>query len=58
MSQSDLRLHFGLGDANAAETVEVQWPGGGLEKIGALKAGQIVTITEGRGVTESAPYTK
>jgi enediyne biosynthesis protein E4 len=58
MSQSDLRLHFGLGDANAAEAVEVQWPGGGLERIGALKAGQIVTITEGRGVTESAPYTK
>ena len=58
MSQSDLRLHIGLGDANAAEAVEVQWPGGGLEKIGALKAGQIVTITEGRGVTESAPTTK
>jgi hypothetical protein len=58
MSQSDLRLHFGLGAANAAEAVEVQWPGGALEKIGPLKAGQIVTITEGRGVTGSAPYAK
>jgi hypothetical protein len=58
MSQSDLRLHFGLGAADAADGVEVQWPGGALEKVGALPAGQVVTITEGRGVTGSAPYTK
>ena len=53
MSQSDFRLQFGLGAASNAEAVEVQWPGGALEKIGALPAGQIVTITEGRGVTGS-----
>jgi len=58
MSQSDLRLHFGLGAAGAADAVEVQWPGGALEKVGAIPAGQVVTITEGRGVTGSAPYTK
>jgi hypothetical protein len=58
MSQSDLRLQFGLGAATMAEAVEVQWPRGGLEKIGALPAGQIVTITEGRGVTGSTPYVK
>ena len=53
MSQSDFRLQFGLGAASTAEAVEVQWPGGALEKIGALPAGQIVTITEGKGVTGS-----
>jgi hypothetical protein len=58
MSQSDFRLHFGLGEASAVGTVEVQWPGGGLEKVGPLPAGQIVTITEGRGVTARSPYTK
>src|SRR5262245_36081033 len=58
MSQSDFRLQFGLGEASAVDAVEVQWPGGNLEKIGPLPAGQIVTITEGRGVTASAPYTK
>ena len=58
MSQSDLRLHFGLGAAEAAENVEVQWPGGAVEKIGSLPAGQIVTITEGKGVTGRAPYSK
>ncbi len=58
MSQSDFRLQFGLGEASTADAVEVQWPGGRLEKVGAMRAGQIVTITEGRGVTDSAPYTK
>jgi hypothetical protein len=56
MSQSDLRLQFGLGDASAAEAVEVQWSGGALERIGGLPAGRTVTITEGKGVTGSAPY--
>ena len=58
MSQSDFRLHFGLGEANAVDEVEVQWPGGSLEKVGALPAGRIVTITEGRGATDSAPYAR
>jgi hypothetical protein len=58
LSQSDFRLQFGLGAAGAADAVEVRWPGGRLEKIGALPAGQIITITEGRGVTANTPYTK
>lgn len=56
MSQGDFRLHFGLGGVAAAESVEVQWPDGTLEKIGSIKAGQVVTITEGKGVVASTPY--
>ncbi len=58
MSQSDFRLQFGLGTATEAEAVEVQWLGGALEKLGPLPSGQIVTITEGRGVTSNMPYVK
>lgn len=58
MSQSDFRLRFGLGAATRVEAVEVQWPGGVMQKIGALPGGQIVTITEGKGVTGRAPYSK
>jgi hypothetical protein len=58
MSQSDFRLQFGLAAASAVDAVEVQWPGGNSEKIGPLPAGQIVTITEGRGVTARTPYAK
>lgn len=58
MSQSDFRLQFGLGGADQAEAVRIQWPGGKIENIGALPAGQVVTIEEGRGVTAKAAYTK
>jgi enediyne biosynthesis protein E4 len=57
-SQSDLRLHFGLGTASTADEVEVLWPGGAVEKAGALPGGQIVTITEGKGVTARIPYAR
>ena len=58
LSQSDFRLQFGLGAATEAQEVEVQWPGGALETIGVLKGGQIVTITEGKGVTAVTRYTQ
>ena len=52
MSQSDLRLHFGLGKAEAAD-VEVTWPTTRkVEKFAGLKANQIVTIREGEGIVE------
>ncbi len=58
MSQSDFRLQFGLGSAAGVDTAEIQWPGGALEKLGALRGGQILTITEGRGVTAKVPYAR
>jgi hypothetical protein len=57
LSQSDLRVHFGLGRATQVERLDVQWPGGRVEAIGVVPAGQIVTITEGRGITFRRPYT-
>jgi hypothetical protein len=58
LSQSDLRLHFGLGAATQADSIEIEWLGGKVEKIGPLSGGQTVTITEGKGITARAPYTK
>ncbi len=52
MSQSDLRLHFGLGKAETAD-VEVKWPTTQkIEKFPGLKANQIVTIREGEGIVK------
>jgi len=31
LSQNDLRLHFGLGDATRIEMVEILWPNGGSQ---------------------------
>ncbi|MCU1326037.1 MAG: RNA-binding protein [Bryobacterales bacterium] len=58
MSQSDFRLQFGLGRQTQADAVEIQWPGGALQRLGMLSAGQIVTIEEGKGVTARVAYTK
>ena len=51
MSQSDLRLHFGLGKAVAVDRIEVRWPTTGrVETFTGIAANQIVTIEEGAGI--------
>jgi len=57
MSQSDLRLHFGLGAAGTIDRIEIEWPyPKSSEVISGFKADQFVTITEGRGVTGTREY--
>ncbi len=48
-SQSDLRLHFGLGTASKTD-VEVRWPDGSVEKFAGVAANQFLTIREGIGI--------
>ncbi len=45
-SQSSSILHFGLGNATAADQVEVRWPSGLLQKVQPGAAKRIV-VTEG-----------
>ena len=53
--QNDLRVHFGLGDAARAERLAIRWPGGAVEIIEDLPANEIITVTEGKGVTARRP---
>jgi hypothetical protein len=54
MSQSDLRLHFGLGQANVIDLLEVKWPTTQkIEKFTQVQANQILTIKEGSGIVKS-----
>jgi hypothetical protein len=51
MSQSDLRLHFGLGQAKKVDLLEVKWPTTQkVEKFTDLEPNQILTIREGHGI--------
>ena len=51
MSQSDLRLHFGLGKVETVDSIEVKWPTTQkVEKFTQVKANQIITIREGGGI--------
>ena len=48
MSSSDRRAHFGLGTETAAEEIEIQWPSGIVQRLGATAADQILKIQEPR----------
>jgi len=48
-SNSDMRLHFGLGNASKVDSVQVRWPSGIEERFDAPRADTIQTLTEGSG---------
>jgi hypothetical protein len=51
MSQSDLRLHFGVGEAKQIDVIEVAWPTTEkVERFTNIEANQILTIMEGSGI--------
>ena len=50
LSQSDLRVSFGLGRRTTADVVEIRWPSGEMERLHGVAANQFLTVVEGRGV--------
>ena len=48
VSQSDLRIHFGLAGALSA-AIEVRWPSGMVDQVSVPRVNRIVTIVEGQG---------
>jgi len=52
-SAQDPRIYFGLGAHTKVDTLEIEWPSGTRDVMKDLRADQIVTVEEGRGVT---PY--
>jgi hypothetical protein len=53
LSQSDLRLHFGLGKHDRIDKVEIFWPSGATETLKQLATDRLYSVTEGQGVTAS-----
>jgi enediyne biosynthesis protein E4 len=49
LSSSDKRVHFGLGADEIAETVEVRWPSGIVQKLTKVRGDQILQIDEPHG---------
>ena len=55
-SQSDLRVHFGLGKADKVDVLEIHWPSGQVDAIKDIKANQLVYVKEGAGVVRTAQF--
>jgi hypothetical protein len=55
LSQSDMRVHFGMGRALRAEQLEIRWPSGAVDVLQDVEGNQILTFTEGQGVTGRTP---
>jgi enediyne biosynthesis protein E4 len=53
ISQNDLRLHFGLGQAEKAEKVTIRWPSGLSETLSGLAANKFYFVREGQGIDKA-----
>ena len=56
LSQSDLRLHFGLEKRTKIDLVEVRWPSGTIDKITNASVNKILTVKEGQGLIEQKDF--
>ena len=58
ISQSDLRLHFGLGKRSKINLIEIRWPSGVVDKVTDVSAKRMLTIKEGQGIVEQKEFKK
>ena len=55
-SQNDFRLHFGLGRATKADTVELSWPSGARETLRNLPANHLFVCHEAKGIVDTRRF--
>ena len=55
VSNSDMRVHFGLGTAAKIDWVQVRWPSGLVERFENLRVDMIHTLKEGSGAPVNPP---
>lgn len=56
ISQSDLRLHFGLEKRTKIDLIEVRWPSGVVDKISDASVNKFLTIKEGQGLIDRKDF--
>jgi enediyne biosynthesis protein E4 len=54
-SHSDTALTFGLGPATDVAELEVSWPSGAKQRLGSVKASQLILVDEEKGIVKSVP---
>jgi hypothetical protein len=56
ISQSDLRLHFGLERRTKIDLIEIRWPSGMIEAIKDANVNKILTVKEGQGIVDRKDF--
>jgi hypothetical protein len=55
-SQSDLRVHFGLGQASKVELLEIRWPSGQVDTMKDVQPNQLIFVKEGTGIVRTMQF--
>jgi hypothetical protein len=55
-SQSDLRVHFGLGKAEKVELLEIRWPSGQVDTLKDIKPNQLIYVKEAAGIARTVQF--
>ena len=58
ISQSDLRVHFGLGKAEKVDVMEIRWPSGHVDTLKDVKGNQLIFVKEGEGISRTVQFDK
>jgi enediyne biosynthesis protein E4 len=58
ISQSDLRVHFGLGKAEKVDVLEIRWPSGQIDTVKNIKPNQLIFVKEGAGIVRTMQFEK
>lgn len=53
-SQNSLNIHFGLGNADSIQELEILWPSGLIETFTGLQINNTHTLIEGTGIMHTA----
>jgi hypothetical protein len=55
-SASDLRIHFGLGEAKKVDLVEIRWPSGAVDSLKDLDVNRLYVIQEGGKILKAENF--
>jgi hypothetical protein len=58
LSSSELVLTFGMGQTAKADSIEVYWPSGAVDKMTNIDGDESLTIREGSGIVAHQPFLK
>jgi len=56
ISQSDLRVHFGIGKAETVERLDIRWPSGAVDSLKDVAPNQLIFVKEGEGIVRAVKF--